>query len=60
MKRFVINQDSDRGVYIQDQVEQVEHSTASQLIGLSLCDMYWAIISSFVIRLYFNIIQLQQ
>ena len=39
MTHFVINQDADRSVYIKAQVEQVEHSTVSQLIDLSLCDM---------------------
>ena len=40
MTPFAINQDADGGVYIQEQVEQIEHSTASQLIDLSLCGIY--------------------
>ena len=36
----MINEDSDRGVYIKAQVEQVEHSTDSQLIDLSPFDIY--------------------
>ena len=38
MTPFAINQDADRSVYVKAQVEQVEHSTVSQLIHLSLCD----------------------
>ena len=37
MKRFMINQDADRVVYIKEHVEQVEHSTALQLIDFLLC-----------------------
>ena len=33
-----INQDADRGVYMQDQVKQVEHSIVSQLRDLPFCD----------------------
>ena len=36
---LVINQEADRGVYIQEQVEPVKHSTVSQLIDLSLYDI---------------------
>ena len=39
MTPFMINQDADRGVYIREQVEHVEHLTVSQLIDLSLCDI---------------------
>ena len=39
MTSFVINQEAVRGVHIQEQVEEVEHSTVSQLIGLSLSDI---------------------
>ena len=39
MTTFVTNQDADGGIYIQEQVEQVEHSTVSQLIDLSHCDI---------------------
>ena len=39
----------DESVYIREQVEQVEHSTVSQLIDLPLLTYeYWAIFSSFV------------
>ena len=39
MTPFVINQDADGVVYIQEQVGQVKHSTVLQLINLSLCDI---------------------
>ena len=40
MTPFEINQDAHGGVYIQEQVEQVKHSTVLKLLDLSLCGIY--------------------
>ena len=39
MTPIVFNQIADRGVYMQEQVEQEVHSTGSQKIDLSLFDI---------------------